>query len=300
MLDRVSALLADDFDVAGAATDGRQALELARQTSPDVVVLDINMPGLDGFQTFRALEQAGSRAPVVFLSMLDAEEDVSAAFACGARGYVVKSRAARDLAIALDQVLLGRAFVPSLTALSRLAECGGHALQLHDDLETFLDGLAGLFDLSLRRGDATCVLATEDVRDGLRTRLRVRGWDVGGGHPRYAETDAADALGSFMRDGLPDADRLSQIAEELDQYRRAATGSTTSRLTVFGNMAGVLIEGGNVEAAIALENIWDTATRDRPFLTVCGYPASCFHDDAPDVWSRACGEHWAVSHTPDV
>jgi AmiR/NasT family two-component response regulator len=48
ILDRVSALLVDDFDVAGLATDGRQALDLARQVDPDVIVLDINMPGLDG------------------------------------------------------------------------------------------------------------------------------------------------------------------------------------------------------------------------------------------------------------
>ena len=82
-----------------------------------MIVLDINMPGLDGFQTKRALEQAGSRAPVVFLSALDADDYVSEAFRCGGRGYVLKAHLARDLASALDQVLLGRMFVPSLTSL---------------------------------------------------------------------------------------------------------------------------------------------------------------------------------------
>src|SRR5581483_4817808 len=71
VLDSVSAMLARDFDVAGAAVDGRQALEIARRVSPDLIVLDINMPGLDGFQTFRALEQSGSRAAVVFFSVFD-------------------------------------------------------------------------------------------------------------------------------------------------------------------------------------------------------------------------------------
>jgi|RhiMethySRZTD1v2_1073278.scaffolds.fasta_scaffold05198_20 CheY-like chemotaxis protein len=300
VLDRMSALLADDFEVAGAASSGRHALELARQIDPDLIVLDINMPGFDGFQTSRALEQAGSRAPVVFLSMLDADEDVRQAFQCGGRGYVVKSRAARDLATALDQVLLGRVFVPSVSALPDVAERGGHALQLYDDIETFLDGLAAFFDRALRGGDAACVLATEDVRDGLRTRLRSRGWDVGGGHPRYIETDAADALRSFMGDRLPDADRLFEIAEELDRYRRAVTGSATSRLTIFGNMVRVLIADGNAEAAIALENLWTTVTRDRPFLTLCGYATSCFDNRASDLWARACAEHWAVSHTADL
>src|SRR5262245_16955440 len=91
ILEQVSAMLADDFDVVNVATDGRQAIDTARHVDPDLIVLDINMPGLDGFQTIRALEQAGSRAPVVFLSMVDAEEQVSEAFRCGARGYVLKS-----------------------------------------------------------------------------------------------------------------------------------------------------------------------------------------------------------------
>jgi len=84
------------------------------------------------------------------------------------------------------------------------------------------DGLAAFFDLALRRGDATCVIATEDVRDGLGRRLRARGWDVGAPHTheRYLVIDAAEALNRFMRKGLPDADLLGEIAGELDQYRR--------------------------------------------------------------------------------
>jgi DNA-binding NarL/FixJ family response regulator len=61
------------------------------------------MPGLDGFQTFRALEQSGSRAAVVFLSVFDVDEHIRKAFRCGGRGYVVKSRAGRDLPTALPQ-----------------------------------------------------------------------------------------------------------------------------------------------------------------------------------------------------
>src|SRR3954470_20733056 len=71
ILEIVSALLADDFDVVGVATDGRQAVDTARRIAPEVIVLDINMPGLDGFQTKRELDRAGSRAPVVFLSGLE-------------------------------------------------------------------------------------------------------------------------------------------------------------------------------------------------------------------------------------
>jgi hypothetical protein len=94
--------------------------------------------------------------------------------------------------------------------------------------------------------------------------------------------DAADALNRFMRNGLPDPDRLCDIATELDQYRRAVAGHPTARLTIFGNMVVSLIEEGNAPAAIAL------------------YAGSCFHDGVPDLWPDACAEHAVLSHAADV
>ena len=258
VLERVSEILSDDFDLAGLATDGRQGVDTAAQSDPDVIVLDINMPVMDGFQTSRALKQAGSRAPVVFLSMVDDDEHVNEAFRCGGRGYVLKSRIMRDLPSALNHALLGRTFAPSLSVLSRLAADGGHAMQLHGDAKSFLDGLAGFFDLALRRGDATCVIAPADVREGLAARLQGRGWDVGAGRglDRYLVFDTAEALHRFMRNGLPDPARLAEIVTELDHYRTTA-GGPSSRLTIFGNMSMLLSADGNTEAAMALESLWD-------------------------------------------
>ena len=301
VLDRVSALLAGDFDVAGVATDGRQALDTARQVSPDLIVLDVNMPGLDGFQTKRALEQAGSRAPVVFLSGLDADEVVIEAIKRGGRGYVVKAHLARDLASAIDQVLSGRLFVPSLTSMFELANGTGHGMQLYDDLDSFLDGLAAFFDRALRRGDATCVIATEDVREGLGRRLQALGWDVGGPsrHTRYMVIDAADALKRCMRNGLPDARIVAEVVSELDRYHREVSDRTSPRLILFGNVAGSLLANGDARAALAVESHWNELTRDLPFFTLCGYSTSCFKGDVPELWSSACDAHWALSHASD-
>lgn len=302
-LDAVSAMLAEDFDVVGTATDGRHALAVAADVDPEVIVLDVEMPALDGFQTLRALQQAGfATTPAVFLSMHDADEYVNEAFRCGARGYVVKPRISRDLVSALDQALLGRAFVPSLASLHQLANGGMHAMHLRHDPESLMDDVASFFDLALRRGDATCIIATADIRQGVHERLRALGWDVGGspGHKRYAVIDAADALNRFMRDGLPDPNRLAEIAEELDDYRRAAAEETTARLTIFGNMVEMLSAEGNTDAAISLERLWNTFTHDRPFLTLCGYATSCFHDGVPDLWKDACDAHRALSHADDI
>ena len=294
VLDSIAGILAGDFDIAAAATDGYQALDAALKVAPDVIVLDVTMPGLDGFQTCQALEQAGSRAPVVFLSMHDGDDYVREAFRRGGRGYVLKSRAPRDLTAAIDQALLGRVFVPSLTALSRMAGRGGHAMILHEDREPLLNSLAGYFDLALRLGDATCVIADEPTREGLTARLRERGWDVGAsGDRRYRVIDVDEAVSESMRNGRPDADLLAGIAQELDEFRLAAGAS---RLTLYGTMVMSLHASGNRRAVLEIERIWGAVARDLPILTLCGYAAACFHDDVPEWWTGARTEHWALSH----
>ena len=301
-LDTVSAMLSGDFEIVGTAINGAQAVETANQMKPDAIVLDVNMPGFDGFQTCRALESSGlGGTPIVFLSMHDADEIVGEAFRCGGRGYVLKTRVGNDLASAIDHALSGRVFVPSLSSLLQLATGTAHAMQLHDDVESFIDDVGVFFDLALRRGDATYVIATREIRDGIGDRLRARGWDVGGssGHKRYVAVDAEDALNRCMRNGLPDPDRLAEIALELDQYRRAVCDGPDSRLTVFGNMVMALHAGGNTRAMVALESDWNRLTRGLPILTLCGYGSTCFHENS-GLWSEACAEHWAISHARNL
>ena len=295
-------MLSGAFDVVGTATDGLEALDTARRVNPDVIVLDVEMPGMNGFQICRMLERSGLAAPVVFLSMHDADEIVAEAFRCGGRGYVVKRRVGSDLVGAIDHAVNGRSFVPSLNALLPLAGDGLHAMQVYQDDEAFVEGLAGLFDAALRSGDATCIIASKRIREGLADRLRAKGWDVGGssGHRRYLALDASEALSRFMRSGLPDPDRLAEIARELDEFRRAVCEGVTSRLTVCGNTAVQLIAGGNTQAALALERQWSALTLGLPFLTVCGYSSSCFQEDRPGLWSGTCTEHRALSHATDV
>lgn len=300
VLEAVSEMLADSFDIVGVASDGERALELVARVDPDLVVLDVTMPRRDGFRTARALKRTASRARVVFLTLHDEEEFVAKGFECGADGYVVKTRARCDLAGAADHVLDGRQFVPSLQSVFRLAGSGGgHAMQVHGDDRAFLDGLAVLFDVALQRGDATCLIATEPVRAGLDERLRTRGWNVDGSsrHARYRTIDVDDAHTQFTRDGLPDPVRIAEAVEDLDHYREATAEGAAPRLMVFGMLAGILARSGHAKAAIALEHAWSELTHVRPILTVCGYSAECFDDHAGSEWfPHVCAEHGAVSH----
>jgi CheY-like chemotaxis protein len=301
VLESVSQLLAADFDVVAVATDGQAAIDASHRVDPDAIVMDITMPRLDGFQAVRELRRLESRAKVVFLSMHDSEEYVHESFACGGQGFVVKTRVASDLASALDQTLAGRLFVPSLKSLFDVARDGGHAMQLHRYGSAFLDGAAEFFHLALQRGDATCLIGTELVRQGVNERLRSRGWDVGGSSEseRYRVVDAAEAIGRFMRGDDPDPDRIAEIAGELDQYRLEASEGPVKRLTIMGEMAALLGLRGNSRAVLQIERSWQRLTRGLPFLTLCYYSTACFDDDMhADLFSGTCGEHWAVSHAP--
>jgi DNA-binding NarL/FixJ family response regulator len=111
ILARASALLAPECDVIGAVHDGRSALEAAASLKPDVIVLDISMPGMTGFQVAARLRQAGSPAAVVFLTVHEDDAFIVAAKEAGAVGYVVKPRLGADLRLAVRAARMGRPFV---------------------------------------------------------------------------------------------------------------------------------------------------------------------------------------------
>ncbi len=115
MLDRVTKLLGADCDVVGAVSDGRQALEAARELKPDVLVLDISMPVMNGIETAHRLRQAGAKTRIVFLTVHDDSDYAREALATGALGYVIKSRFASDLIAAINEVHAGRSFVSPLS-----------------------------------------------------------------------------------------------------------------------------------------------------------------------------------------
>jgi CheY-like chemotaxis protein len=96
--------------VLGTARDGHAALEAASALTPAVIVLDISMPGMKGFELARRLRAADSTARLVFLTVHDEEEFLLAARNAGALGYVLKSRISADLEVAVCEARAGRAF----------------------------------------------------------------------------------------------------------------------------------------------------------------------------------------------
>ena len=114
VLARAAMLLAGDCTVLGTAIDGRSALEAVRRLHPDVIVLDISMPGMNGLEVASCLRETGSTAAIVFLTVHTEEEVLMAAAEAGAIGYVTKSRLASDLIFAVREAHAGRPFVSTI------------------------------------------------------------------------------------------------------------------------------------------------------------------------------------------
>ena len=116
MRDRVKLLLERDFEVIESVGNGLALLEAASRLKPDVCVLDISMPVLNGIETATRLRQSGSTAKIVFLTIHEEVDFVQAALETGASGFVVKRRMVSELRRAIREALAGRIFVSSSIA----------------------------------------------------------------------------------------------------------------------------------------------------------------------------------------
>jgi DNA-binding NarL/FixJ family response regulator len=118
-------LLEPEFDVVKTVSDGQEVIDQAPGLNPDVLVLDITMPRLNGMEAARQLMAAGFPGKIIFLTVHSDADYVGAAAAAGATGYVVKSRLASDLRPALNEVLAGRRFISPLADVLRAPGAAG-------------------------------------------------------------------------------------------------------------------------------------------------------------------------------
>ena len=115
MRETVRALLEEQFEVVGDAEDGKQALAMAMRLEPDVAVLDVDMPGLDGFAVATQLRASGSETAIVFLSVHGGEDFAREGAACGGLAYVVKTDLYTRICDAVRLAAAGRPYPPKPT-----------------------------------------------------------------------------------------------------------------------------------------------------------------------------------------
>ena len=116
--------LEDNIEVIGEASNGTDAVAMAKESEPDLILLDLNMKGMNGIETLRALREADLAARILILTVSDAADDLVAAIRAGADGYLLKDMEPEDLLKALQQaaageMVLSEALTPVLAASLR-------------------------------------------------------------------------------------------------------------------------------------------------------------------------------------
>src|ERR1043165_8167866 len=102
-----------DMMVVAEAGDGLEALALIKEHSPDVVLLDLRMPGMDGLDVVAEVSRAKLKSRVVIMTTFESEEDVHRAIKAGARGYLLKDSSQEEILDAIRRVSLGETYLPA-------------------------------------------------------------------------------------------------------------------------------------------------------------------------------------------
>ena len=114
LLDAFQRLLEPRCEIVGTACDGRALLDLAASTQPDVIVLDISMPGLNGMDACAQLSRKMPDVRLVFLTVNEDPDIAAEAISLGASGYLLKSSASAELFTAIEQALAGKTYITPL------------------------------------------------------------------------------------------------------------------------------------------------------------------------------------------
>lgn len=170
----------------------------------------------------------------------------------------------------------------------RLA-AGEHVVYFYDDDRTLAAVTAGHLAVALSADGAAIAIATPEHLAAIATELRDLGIDAAAAERdgTLVLLDARATLNRFLVAGSPDAGRFHDVVTAAV----TALAPTERPVHAYGEMVGLLWDAGDVEAVIALEDLWNDLLADVPTSLVCGYPASALSDEADESILRVCDVH---------
>ena len=306
-----------DLQVVGEASDGLEAVQKAEELQPDLIVLDIGLPTLNGIEVARRIRKLCPECKILFMTQESSVDLAQEAFSLGAMGYVVKAHAGTELLAALGEVCQGRQFVsgglsghswasandaqapddlfrqevlPSL--VPRKAEVvRGHEVQFYSDDDSFLDGFTRYIEAALLNGNAVIMVVTESHQKSLLQSLQDHGGSIAAAieQGRCLPLDVADTLSTFMVNDLPDPMRFFEVVGDLIAKASQATAGGASRVTICGECASILWAEGNADAAIQVEQLCNQLTKRYQLDILCGFSLSSFYrDEEKEAFQRIC------------
>lgn len=297
--------------IVAEASDGPEAVEKAQELQPDLIVLDISLPTMNGIEVARQIAMHLPNAKILFFSENRSWDVVQEALRIGV-GYVIKADATADLLPAVEAALQGRRFLSSTFAsrpqfsekretvksVAPLAPQNvriRHEIEFYADDRSLVDGFARLVQRALRVGNPAVVIATEAHRSEILSQLRAADVDTGsaiktGG---YISLNATEVLSAIMHDGCPDPVRCENLVNEMIVAPAKRTNNVHGRMVMCAECAPTLSYGGNAEGTIQLEHHWDEISTKYTIDTLCGYIGKLIpHDES--IIRRICAEHSAI------
>jgi DNA-binding NarL/FixJ family response regulator len=320
LLPSIRILIADDFkdwrrqvhlllqarttwQVIAEASDGLEAVQKAQDLKPDIILLDIGLPKLNGIEAARRIRQLSPSSKIVFLSQESDLDVVRAALGMGALSYVRKTDARGELLPAVDAVLAGKQFLSSGLAGNQFTDTSAekaahrHEVQFYSDDALLLDTFARFIAVAIKAGRAAIVIISESHRDCLVSRLKAQGIDVDATAERgtYIQLDANKTFSTFMVNDMPDSTRFFQVVGGLIEAAAKAARQQHHGVVACGEGTSVLWAEGNADAAIRVEQLWDEVGKALGVDILCGYALSSFHGEEDEhVFQNICAEHSAV------
>ena len=295
-----------ELQVIGEASDGLEAVQKAQELQPDLILLDIGLPLLNGLEVARRIRKVSPASRILFVSENRSADIVEEALRTGAVGYVVKSDAESELLPAVKAVLQGKQFV-SASLMSRDSNAREddhaavtrhcHEVSFHADDDSVVDGYARFIESALKSGNVVIVVVTEAHRASLLPRLEADGVDVTAAIKQgsYVSLDAADVLARLAVSDVPDPVHCRRVIGDLITGAAKGVKGAPRKVVVCGEIAPTLLFTGNAEGAVQLEHLWDEITQGYGVNTLCGYLWSAFPDrESSPIVKRICEEHSAV------
>jgi DNA-binding NarL/FixJ family response regulator len=293
-------------EIVGEVGDGLDAVDAALRLQPDLILLDIGLPGLTGIEAARRILAGAPQAKILFLSEHRSREVAEAAIAAGGRGYVLKSDAGRELLPAVEAVLLEHRYVSAgLPALAfeqlprgpAVHQSRCHELEVCSSEGSVLDGFTRFAERGLGCGGAVLVFTSPAGRDTVHRNLASRGYDLqlAIAEGRFVSLDVNDVLGSVIVDGRLDDTRFWTAAIGRLEAAARVSRAEDRRVFVCGEGATTLWKTGNTGAALRLEHHWDVLARRYALDVFCGYsmPAS-LGEEQRRSFEQICAEHSAI------
>jgi DNA-binding NarL/FixJ family response regulator len=309
-----------DWQVIGEASDGLEAVHKAEELQPDLILLDIGLPSLNGIEAARRIRKLSSKSKILFVSQESSVDVVQETFSLGALGYIVKTHAGSELLAAVEAVCQGRRFVSAglsgheftnasdSQTLERLCRnealpslvprktevTRSHEVEFYSDDEAFVVGFTDFTEAALNAGKALIVVATESHRKSLLQRLQAQGVDITAAieQGRYLPLDVADTLSTFMGDELPDPVRFFGVVGDLIATAARATAGEQSRVAICGECASILWAQGKADAAIEVEQLCNQLTKQYEMDILCGFSLSSFYsEEDKQVFQRICSKN---------